>query len=260
MKDYPIPSLRNNRVEIDPAKRDEELKKACHEFESVFTYQLLKSMRKTIEKCDLFHGGESEEIYESLLDQELSKKLAGSGRSSLASLLYQQFKGEAVPEGTMESVGEEIAMTSGRNFQWPLKATISSKFGWRKDPLNGAPRFHQGIDLPTEEGSPVRPALPGRVIYSDYQQGYGNVVVLDHGHGFTTLYAHNKENLVKTGDWIRAGACLARAGSSGRSTGTHLHFEVRRNGEYLDPLDYLDSYGGDKSKLLALSPHQSPDI
>ena len=77
-------------------QRDKKLKKACHEFESVFTYEILKSMRRTVEKCDLFHGGQGEEIYESFLDQELAKSLAGVSSSSLANLLYQQFKGIAL--------------------------------------------------------------------------------------------------------------------------------------------------------------------
>lgn len=260
MKDTTIQTTPGLKNEIDPVKRDKELKKACQEFEAIFTYQLLKSMRKTIDKSDLFHGGQGEEIYEALLDQELSKKLAGSGRSSLANLLYQQLKGEAGLSGLPETDMEEAVDSSAQNFQWPLKTRISSGFGWRQDPINGQRRFHQGIDLPAVEGSPVRAALPGRVIYSDYKQDYGQVVVLDHGHGFTTLYAHNKENLVKTGEWVRGGSCLARVGSSGRSTGPHLHFEVRKNGEYLDPLDYLDFNQGNKSQQLARSGHNNDDI
>jgi len=260
VKDTTIQTTPGFQSDIDPVKRDKELKKACQDFEAVFTYQLLKSMRKTIEKSDLFHGGQGEEIYEALLDQELSKKMAGSGRTSLANLLYQQLRGKTGFSGLPETDTGEPVDSSAQNFQWPLKTRVSSIFGWRKDPINGQRRFHQGIDLPAEEGSPVRAALPGRVIYSDFQQDYGQVVVLDHGHGFTTLYAHNQENLVKTGEWIREGSCLARVGSSGRSTGSHLHFEVRKNGEYLDPLDYLDFNQGEKNQQLALSGHKDADI
>ena len=221
-------------------QREDSLMKACKEFEAVYTYQLLKSMRATIEKCDLFHGGRGEEIYESLLDQELSKSMAGSSYNSLASMLYRQLKGKEGPTGVEEN---NIVFTEKGPEKTvpllPVDATISSEFGWRTDPITGENRFHNGLDLATEEGTPVRAPLGGRVIMNGFQEGYGNVVVLDHGQGITTLYGHNKENLVKEGEWVQKGAVLAAVGSSGRSTGSHLHFEVRRHGRHLDPRDFL---------------------
>lgn len=218
-------------------EKDEDLKKACKEFESVLTYQLLKTMRGSIEKCDLFHGGRGEEIYESFLDQELSKSVAGGGRSSLAELLYQQLK-PSEPE-----TGEDIRGyrdPGGAQPAWPLKAKVSSGFGWRKDPIHGRTRLHQGIDLAAEEGTLIRASMRGRVVMSDFQEGYGNLVVLDHGRGVTTLYGHNQVNLVNEGDWVEMGSPLGRVGSSGRSTGPHLHFEVRRQGRHLDPRRFLE--------------------
>jgi murein DD-endopeptidase MepM/ murein hydrolase activator NlpD len=223
------------------AEKDRNLRKACKEFESVLTNQLLKSMRGTIDKCDLFHGGQEEEIYESLLDQELSKRMAGNGAKSLAELLYFQLKERF---STTEAEGAEAASgdpLKGIKPRWPVKARVSSDFGWRKDPFNGEKRFHKGIDLAANEGTPVRAAMPGRVVKSEYQKGYGNVVLVDHGHGFTTLYAHNQENLVREGDWVRTGVPVAKAGSTGRSTGSHLHFEVRRHGRHIDPMAFLGS-------------------
>jgi len=208
-----------NRVE----PKDKELKKACKDFESVFTYKLLQGMRRTVEKCDLFHGGQGEDIYESLLDQELAKDLSGTGHNSLAGMLYHQFRRRGPsPETT-----------------WPLKAPVSSEFGWRRDPVNGQKYFHYGVDLAAGDGDEVRAFLPGKVRMSGYRQGYGNTVVLDHGDGFTTLYAHNKHNLVKPGDRVSAGTPIARAGSSGRSTGPHLHFEIRYNTVLQNPRAYL---------------------
>ena len=219
-------------------REDKELKQACKDFESVFTYQLLKSMRRTIEKCDLFHGGQGEDIYESMLDQELAKDLAGAGSSSLGNLLYQQLR-NVHPE-TVDS----ITAADAGNWapQWPLKAQqISSGFGWRKHPLNGQAQFHRGLDLPAKAGTEVRASLSGTVVRSEYQDGYGNLVEMDHGHGFSTLYAHNQVNLVTVGTWVERGAPLARVGSSGRTTGSHLHFEVKKDGRPLDPERFLGS-------------------
>ena len=229
-------------------QRDKRLKQACQEFESVFKFELLKSMRRTVEKCDLFGGGYGEQVYESLLDQELAKRTSGNAGNSLASLLYNQFNRDRSP-GT--ATGEIIH--GGADFtnslpRWPVKGRISSKFGLRKDPIDGQTRFHRGVDPAAAEGTFVRASLPGRVRASDYQKGYGNLVVLDHGQGITTHYAHNQANLVKEGEWVRGGFPIARVGSSGRSTGAHLHFEVRKHDRQLDPLGF---FGSDAGPLLA---------
>jgi murein DD-endopeptidase MepM/ murein hydrolase activator NlpD len=216
-------------------QRDQKLRKACQDFESIFTYQLLRSMRATIDKSGLMDGGQGEEIYESMLDQELAKNMMGWGPNGLAYALYQQMKG-------IDSKGLEGADGSADQGQplWPVKADeISSGFGWRKDPFNGENQFHYGVDLPAEAGTPVKAALDGRVLLSGHQEGYGNFVVLDHGKGFTTLYAHNQENEVQKGAWVKKGESIAKVGSSGRSTGPHLHFEVRKNGQYLNPTEFL---------------------
>jgi murein DD-endopeptidase MepM/ murein hydrolase activator NlpD len=218
-----------------PPDRDEQLKKACREFESVFTNEMLKSMRRTVEKCDLFHGGQGEEIYESMLDQEMSKKIAGLGPQSLAERLYRQFRREErIEPGELEPLDmRDLRAPSLMN---PLPGgRLSSPFGWRKDPIHGDEEYHQGMDLAAPEGTPIRAPARGKVVESGYREGYGNLVVLDHGGGLTTLYAHNLENRVKEGEWVRRGAVLATVGSTGRSTGPHLHFEVRRKGTRQDP-------------------------
>lgn len=230
-------------------KSDEELKKACKEFESVLTNELLKSMRRTVQKGDLVHGGQGEEIYEALLDQELSKKMAGIGPQSLSEILYRQLKkGRSV-----ESTGEMSLRGAGENKDVaplaPLKeAQLSSPFGWRKDPFGDDEQFHHGVDLAAPEGSLVRAPVDGRVLMSGFRGKYGNLVVLDHGQGVSTLYAHNMENKVKEGDWVRRGEVLATVGSTGRSTGPHLHFEVRRNGTRQDPRTFLSSAPGETEK------------
>lgn len=210
-------------------QRDRKLKKACRDFESVLTYQLLRSMRQTVDKCDLFHGGRGEEIYQSMLDMELAKKMADFGPNSLARLLYNQLKGKS-------DLRDDLP---GQPQAWPLNGTVSSGFGWRNDPFTGERRFHYGTDIAAPKGSPIRAVLPGKVTFSGVEKGYGNVIILDHGRGLTSLYAHNSRNLVTVGTEVKEGAVIAEVGSTGSSTGPHLHFEVRRHEKAFDPIAFL---------------------
>lgn len=117
---------------------------------------------------------------------------------------------------------------------------VSSPFGWRTDPLTHRTKFHQGLDLVARMGTPILAAGPGRVVAAgDSHDGYGNKVVIDHGGGLTTTYNHLSRLDVKPGDQVSVGETIARAGSTGRSTGPHLHFEVREAGVRRNPLPYL---------------------
>ena len=116
---------------------------------------------------------------------------------------------------------------------------ISSLFGWRTDPINGKREFHEGIDFAGSPKSLVRAVAAGIVTWSDRYSGYGNMIEINHGNGYVTRYAHNKKNLVVVGDKVEKGQPIAEIGSSGRSTGTHVHFEVIHNGEYVDPKKYI---------------------
>jgi murein DD-endopeptidase MepM/ murein hydrolase activator NlpD len=221
---------------------EKDLKRACREFEAIFTYQLLKGMRRTVEKCDLFHGGQGEDIYESLLDMELAKGVTGLGPNSLAEQLYQQ-----LTRSESEYHGDEAVYSGSLKTAWkmnaglPVEAPISSDYGWRRDPLEGDRRFHRGIDFAAQAGSPVRAVLAGKVVHSGQMRGYGNVVILDHGRGLTTIYAHNRKNTVREGTWVTGGMVIAEVGSTGRSTDPHLHFEVRNENIPQDPSRFLSS-------------------
>ena len=116
---------------------------------------------------------------------------------------------------------------------------VTSEFGYRKDPFTGKTKGHGGMDLAVPTGTSVRAALPGTVTVSKYSSSYGYYVMIDHGGGLATLYAHNSKLLVKVGDTVQAGDIVSLSGSTGRSTGPHLHFEVRVNGERTDPRSYL---------------------
>lgn len=124
-------------------------------------------------------------------------------------------------------------------FIWPLQGNISSTFGWRKDPVNGSNEFHQGIDISVPVGSEIRAASSGKVVKSGWMSGFGKTIVIDHGEGIETLYGHNSSLLVSVGQNVSTGQTIARAGSTGKSTGTHLHFGVLDNDKPVDPMQYL---------------------
>ncbi|WP_119394024.1 peptidoglycan DD-metalloendopeptidase family protein [Salinibius halmophilus] len=116
---------------------------------------------------------------------------------------------------------------------------LSSRFGYRTDPFNGKIAWHSGIDFAGKEGSNVIAVASGIVTFADERSGYGLLVELNHGNGVVTRYAHSKELLVNVGDVIHKGQPVALMGSTGRSTGPHVHFEVLRNGKRVDPLTYI---------------------
>jgi murein DD-endopeptidase MepM/ murein hydrolase activator NlpD len=119
----------------------------------------------------------------------------------------------------------------------PLR--ITSGFGRRHDPLGRGDAFHSGIDFAGKVGTAVHASGDGVVVQARYNKDYGNVVMIDHGHGVVTLYAHNSKLEVRNGDVVLAGQEIAKMGSTGRSTGPHLHFEVRQYGQRIDPGRYL---------------------
>jgi len=130
------------------------------------------------------------------------------------------------------------AIPSGRPTAAPME---TSSYGYRRDPFNGALAFHSGIDFPGRSGQAILTAAPGRVSYVGPRQGYGNVVEVDHGKGLMTRYAHLSGYAVKVGQDVKRGQNIARMGSTGRSTGTHLHFEVRVNGAAVNPRPFLEA-------------------
>jgi len=120
-----------------------------------------------------------------------------------------------------------------------LSGWISSFFGVRTNPFNGRREFHRGIDIAGKKGSEVIAVAAGVVTRSERRAGFGNLVEVDHGNGYVTRYAHNDRNLVKVGETVVKGEPVALLGSTGRATGTHVHFEVHRNGKVVDPMRYI---------------------
>ena len=136
---------------------------------------------------------------------------------------------------------QETGPYSGGKMLWPVPSSgrITSYYGYRIHPIFKSKKLHTGIDIGVPIGSAIVAASEGRVIHSDWLGSYGKAVLLDHGGGIVTLYAHNSVLSVKKGQWVERGNTIARAGSTGNSTGPHLHFEVRKNGAYVDPLPWV---------------------
>lgn len=118
---------------------------------------------------------------------------------------------------------------------WPTKGWLTSYFGMRKSPYTGRPKKHEGLDIAANTGTPVFATADGIVARVETSPGYGKTVILDHGYGYRTLYAHNSKNLVKRGQRVSRGDKIAEVGNTGRSTGPHVHYEIRLNGVPIDP-------------------------
>ncbi len=146
-----------------------------------------------------------------------------------------------IEEATKESQGSEYV---GGEFIWPCPeySRISSPFGYRIHPVTGKRKFHKGVDLAAAKGADILAANDGTVTAAyDYENGgYGKYVIINHGGGRVTLYAHCNDVFVRKGDKVKRGEVIAEVGTTGTSTGNHLHFEVRIDGEYTDPMDYFE--------------------
>ena len=121
----------------------------------------------------------------------------------------------------------------------PLKGVVTSKFGYRRDPINGKAAFHSGIDIKAYYKQPIRATANGKVIFSGWKRGYGKVVIIKHKYGFETVYAHLSMKRVGINKPVKAGDIIGLAGSTGRATGVHLHYEIKRYGRYINPLELL---------------------
>lgn len=146
-----------------------------------------------------------------------------------------------IPCGKISGVERSLFLCTA--FLSPLReGRTSSGFGTRKDPFNSRRmEFHKGIDIACPSGSRVHASRSGRVSFCGYLDGYGNVVILEHEFGYQSYYGHLSRGLVKPGDMVKPGQLIAYSGNTGRSTGPHLHFEIRKNGRSMNPLTYVKS-------------------
>ena len=140
-------------------------------------------------------------------------------------------KNKVYPGGTGGKLGHPVPQYAGRPY--------NDVYGYRRNPISGKNELHSGLDMKATYGTDIVAAEKGTVIYSGNRGGYGKTVIIDHGGGMTTLYAHNSKLVVNKGETVKRGQVIAKAGSTGYSTGVHAHFEVRINGKHTDPAPYL---------------------
>lgn len=172
-------------------------------------------------------GDGAASTFSGLFEQELGKRIAdGPGLGLAAQIDGALARRRGIVEG-------DTSLTHPM-YQGPR---VTSAFGARRDPIDGDTRMHHGVDLAAPTGTPVRAARDGVVRSADTRGGYGNVVVLDHGDGLESRYAHCDTLAVKPGQVVRAGDVVATVGATGRATGAHLHFELRDDGRAVDPRD-----------------------
>lgn len=237
----PVPGLETRPEAVDRAKARE----LAGQFEALLLAQMLREMRESLDP-DVEGKGLGASIMGDLFTTELSQSLSRQGGLGLAKYLVQALErmesGAVAPSpetaGDADSVERPVEPAAVRPRPEPPSDPtpgLTSAFGWRRDPFDGNVRFHAGHDLRVAYGQEVRAAAGGRVLFAGEQGGYGLTVVVDHGGGTETRYAHLSSIDVRAGDAIDAGQPIARSGQSGRVTGAHLHFEVRQDGRPVDP-------------------------
>ena len=215
-----------DKAELEQAQTEQEKAKA----QQVAARNEVKAQEAEVDK-----------IIDQIKDQEDELKAMEAELTKAANALDAQIKAKE-----REYAAQIVNVPSESGFLWPLAAnlnTLSSLYGGRKDPINGRSSNHTGIDIPAARGTPIYAAKSGVVTTSVYGSGsywsYGNFVLISHKDGTSTLYAHMSSRNVKEGQTVRQGDVVGYVGTTGRSTGNHLHFEVRVNGKRTDPLNYF---------------------
>lgn len=220
-----------------PAPGEGRTQQAAASFESYMLETMIKEMRKTIPE-GLFQST-GVEMFSGLFDQAIAQQIAAAGGLGLARSMAP---GEDGIAGGMACVGPEPGSAHGitpkapfAGCDLPVEGHISSPFGYRNDPFDGGRRFHRGLDLAAPVGTPIHSLSDGVVTMAQERKGYGRVVVVEHADGWSSLYAHCDALQVVPGQPVAAGEVLGTVGSSGRSTGPHLHLELHQQGRAVDP-------------------------
>ena len=166
-------------------------------------------------------------------EERFAGQLTAMARALMEEVVYQ----EARQRQLTQLLGERAQEFAARPSLWPVRGPINSPFGYRY--MSISREFHKGVDIGVPAGTPIRAPADGKVVSAGYESGYGLMVVLEHRHAISTAYAHLKSIEVEPGQEVTRGARIALSGMSGRTTGSHLHYEVRVNGQPVDPINYM---------------------
>lgn len=172
-------------------------------------------------------------------EQEVLKKQYAELDGRISSMTTDALAIEQSLQDQYEQLVDQKAFLAALPTRKPAVGYFTSGFGIRKAPLGGKVKMHEGLDIANHPGTPIKATADGVVFFANTKAGYGQTVILDHGYGLQTWYAHTRKMLVKPGQKIHRGESIALLGNSGRSTGPHCHYEVRVNGIPVDPLSYI---------------------
>jgi murein DD-endopeptidase MepM/ murein hydrolase activator NlpD len=266
-KPAPVPDTFGLRMrEIDPAERSEESRSKSKDHSSALPFAVrLAALERSVETVSTAQAGtvetmlvrsrqESRKLRGMIaavgFDPDKSGRLAGSAGigGPLVPFTTGRLTGGAPLEGEVDLLRKSVAELDGlRRLSTTLplarptsgEIEVTSSFGYRADPFTRSPALHTGVDLRAEYGTPVRATGAGRVVTAEHVGGYGFMVEIDHGNHVATRYGHLSAIEVVPGQTVTVGGLVGRAGSSGRSTGSHLHYETRIDGEPVDPRRFL---------------------
>lgn len=252
-------ALGNDAEALERARTSRE---AAQQFETYMARILVREMRKTVPE-GLF-SGPAMDMFSDLFDEELAERISNGGSLGLADALLRGMPGgedliaaaaPRAPRGYRG--GEELGALAAwrarrggggrREGILPLLGRLTSGFGLRVDPLGDGHKHHKGLDIAAPKGSSIGAVEGGVVTFAGWRGNYGNAVIIRHTDGTESLYGHCEALRVQEGQQVRPGQTIATVGSTGRSTGPHLHFELRENGEQVDP---LRAYGWERSEEL----------
>lgn len=231
-----INEIKKEREEIANRKQELEVKRAqLVEIEKAAIAKQVEIEAKKAERNEVLQRAQNDRATAMQAIEELN-----AASAQVTALLKERQAARAAEAAAAAAEQSGGAWSQGSGILgWPANGPLTSSFGYRIHPIWGTSILHAGIDIGVDEGDPVYAADSGTVVWAGWLGGYGYAVIIDHGNGLSTLYAHNSDLAVGDGQYVGKGSLIAYAGSTGNSTGPHVHFEVRVDGDPVDPMGYL---------------------